>query len=201
MKSSLSLLCPLSLLPFCVAILVTLAISSVVASTVAAAVYKTVDKQGNIIYTDTPPAATAATAVNKVTLPPINPVSSPTDPAPAAALSPVPPESSDADPVTAFTGYSFIALASPVDGTLMHFNESTLLAQLALTPGLEADHLVQFYVDGSAYGSAIPSLSLSITGLERGSHRISARVLSSRGAILAVATPVTVQVQRHFKRN
>jgi hypothetical protein len=201
MKSSLPLLCPLSLLSFCVAILVTLAISSVVAPTVAAAVYKTVDKQGNIIYTDTPPAATAATAVNKVTLPPINPVSSPTDPAPAAALSPVPPESSDADPVTAFTGYSFIALASPVDGTLMHFNESNLLAQLALTPGLEADHLVQFYVDGSAYGSAIPSLTLSISGLERGSHRISARVLSSRGAVLAIAAPVTVHVQRHFKRN
>ncbi len=198
MKSSLPLLCPLSLLSFCVAILVTLAISSVVAPTVAAAVYKTVDKQGNIIYTDTPPAATAATAVNKVTLPPINPVSSPTDPAPAAALS---PESSDVDPVTAFTGYSFIALASPVDGTLMHFNESNLLAQLALTPGLEADHLVQFYVDGSAYGSAIPSLTLSISGLERGSHRISARVLSSRGAVLAIAAPVTVHVQRHFKRN
>jgi hypothetical protein len=197
MKSSLSLLCPLSLLPFCVAILVTLAISSVVASTVAAAVYKTVDKQGNIIYTDTPPAATA---VNEVTLPPINPISSPTDPAPAA-LPPVPPESSDADPVTAFTGYSFIALASPVDGTLVHFDESNLLAQLVLTPGLEADHLVQFYVDGSAYGSAIPSLSLSISGLERGSHRISARVLSSRGAVLAIAAPVTVHVQRHFKRN
>jgi hypothetical protein len=198
MKSSLPLLCSLSLLSFCVAILVTLAISSVVAPTVAAAVYKTVDKQGNIIYTDTPPAATA---VNKVTLPPINPVSSPTDPAPAAALSPVPPESSDADPVTAFTGYSFIALASPVDGTLVHFDESNLLAQLVLTPGLEADHLVQFYVDGSAYGSAIPSLSLSISGLERGSHRISARVLSSRGAVLAIAAPVTVHVQRHFKRN
>jgi hypothetical protein len=197
MKSSLPLLCPLSLLPFCVAILVTLAISSVVASTVAAAVYKTVDKQGNIIYTDTPPAATA---VNEVTLPPINPISSPTDPAPAA-LPPVPPESSDADPVTAFTGYSFIALASPVDGTLVHFDESNLLAQLVLTPGLEADHLVQFYVDGSAYGSAIPSLSLSISGLERGSHRISARVLSSRGAVLAIAAPVTVHVQRHFKRN
>ncbi|MBT5105989.1 MAG: DUF4124 domain-containing protein [Porticoccaceae bacterium] len=195
MKSSLSLLCPLSLSSFCAAIVVTLAISSVVAPTVAAAVYKTIDKQGNIIYTDTPPAETAA---SEVILPPINPISSPADPAPAAARSPV---SSDADPVTTFTGYSFIALASPLDGTLVHFDEPNLLAQLALTPGLEADHLVQFYVDGSAYGSAIPSLSLSIAGLERGSHRISARVLSSRGAILAVATPVTVQVQRHFKRN
>lgn len=184
-----------SFLSSCAAIAIALVISTVVASAVAGGVYKVVDDQGNITYTDTPPAEITA---DEMVLPVINPISSPTlTPSPAAERSPI---STDIETVMAFTGYSSVVMVAPLDGSLVRFDQPKLMAQLALTPALQADHLVQFYIDGSAYGRAIPAISLAIGGLERGSHRISARVLSSQGAVLAITEPVTVHVQRHFKR-
>jgi hypothetical protein len=167
-------------------------LSLIVVAAVHAAVYKVTDDQGNITYTDTPPAENAS---DEVLLPVINQLPSSM---PAAAKL---PESVEAEPVTAFAGYSSFALVSPLDDSLVHFDQPAVLAQLALTPELKDDHLVQFYIDGSAYGSPVAATSLSIHGLERGTHRISAHVLSSQGAVLVITASVTVHVQRHFKRN
>lgn len=179
---------PTLLVTLCVAITMSLTLLSLA----SAAVYKVTDDQGNITYTDTAPAEAAA---DKVQLPPVNKIPTLT---PAAAT---PPDSIDTELSPAFNGYSFAALVSPVNDSLVHFDQSQVLAQLALTPELGVDHLVQFYVDGSTYGPPVAASSLSIAGLERGTHHISARVLSSQGAVLVIAKPVTVHVQRHFKRN
>jgi len=177
-------------------LLVTLSVAIVMSLTplslASADVYKVTDDQGNITYTDTVPAEAAA---DRVQLPPVNKVPTLT---PAATT---PPRSADTDLSPAFNGYSFAALVSPLNDSLVHFDQSQVLAQLALTPELGADHRVQFYVDSSAFGPPVATSSLAITGLERGTHHISARVLSSQGAVLVIAKPVTVHVQRHFKRN
>lgn len=157
-----------------------------------AAVYKVTDDQGKITYTDTAPAETA---VEEVLLPAVNKVPTLT---PAAAT---PPHPDSAGLLPVFNGYSSAALVSPLNDSLVHFDQPQVLAQLALTPERAMDHRVQFYVDGSAYGPAIGGNSLTIAGLERGTHHISARVLSSQGAVLVIAEPVTVHVQRHFKRH
>jgi len=185
-----------SLLSSFAAIALALVISAVVASALAAGVYKVVDDQGNITYTDTPPAETVT---DEMVLPAINPISSPI---PAPVPTPVQSSTSeDGEPAMAFSGYSFAALVAPLNDSLVHFDQPVVLAQLALTPELETDHLVQFYVDGSVAGEPVAATSFAIRGLERGSHRISARVLSSQGAVLVITRPVTVHVQRHFKRN
>ena len=160
------------------------------ASTVGAEVYKVIDDQGNITYTDTAPAETA---VEKVLLPPVNKVPTLT----RAVATPPYPDSDELLPV--FKGYSSAALVSPLNDSLVRFDQPQVLAQLALTPELAVDHRVQFYVDGYAHGSAVGGNSLAIAGLERGTHHISARVLSSQGAVLVIAEPVTVHVQRHLK--
>ena len=174
--------------------LAAIVISLILTSSAAAAIYKVVDDKGNITYTDAPAAEVAG---DEVLLPAINPISS-SAPAPTAERPLVPV---DTEQVVAFPGYSFAALVSPSDDSLVHFDQPNVLAQLALIPELDADHLVQFYVDGSAAGNPVAKTSLSISGLERGSHRISARVLSSQGAVLVITPSVTVHVQRHYKRN
>ena len=132
---------PTLLVTLCVAITMSLTLLSLA----SAAVYKVTDDQGNITYTDTAPAEAAA---DKVQLPPVNKIPTLT---PAAAT---PPDSTDTELSPAFNGYSFAALVSPVNDSLVHFDQSQVLAQLALTPELGVDHLVQFYVDGSTYGHA-----------------------------------------------
>ncbi len=184
----------ISLLLFVATSLIRIA-ASVIAITLAAAVdaavYKITDDQGRVTYTDTPPTETTQEAVQ---LPPVNQVPTLT-PAPLTAQG-----SEDAELLPMFNGYSSAALIAPINDSLVQFDQPKLLAQLALTPELNADHLVQFYVDGSPYGQPVAASSQSIAGLERGTHHISARVLSSQGAVLVITEPVTVHVQRHFKR-
>ena len=151
-------------------------------------VFRVEDKDGKVTYTDRPPADRDSVEVE---LPPITPI---------------PPQQRAEQPTAdqaaaAFSGYSRVTLVSPANDSLVLYDQSQVMVQLDLTPALQPDHLVQFYVDGSPYGKPVTAISRSITGLERGTHSIAARVLSSQGAVLAMTQPVKVHVQRHFKRN
>lgn len=157
-------------------------------SLAAEEVYKIVDESGRVIYTDTPPADNRA---NQLELPPINQL-----PVPKAA------EIYELSPDKAlFGGYSVVNLVAPIDQSLVHYDQQNILVQLALTPELQVGHLVQFYLDGAAYGRPLAATSYSIGNLQRGSHRVSARVVTAEGETVANSQSVRVHVQRHFKRN
>lgn len=151
-------------------------------------IYKIVDPAGRVIYTDTPPAENNG---DQLQLPPINklPVSSPAEP---AAL-PAGPE--------VFAGYSEVDLVAPLDESLVHYDQQEITVQLALAPELQPGHFVQFYLDGVAQGSPIAATSRAIGNLQRGSHRVSARVVTENGETVGNSQSVRVYVQRHFKRN
>jgi len=84
-----------------IALVMAFVISKPAASDPAAPVYKVVDDQGNVTYTDTP---VAETATNEIVLPAINPISSPIPASiPSTAESPDP---LDAESAKAFAGYS-----------------------------------------------------------------------------------------------
>ena len=151
-------------------------------------VYKIVDEAGRVIYTDTPPAEERA---DQLELPPINQM-----PASRAAE----PEVISADE-SLFAGYSVVDLVAPLDDSLIHFDQQNIIVQLALTPELQAGHFVQFYLDGAAYGRPLAATSYAIGNLQRGSHRVSARVVTAGGETVANSQSVKVHVQRHFKRN
>jgi len=151
-------------------------------------VYKIVDEAGRVIYTDTPPAEKSA---DQLELPPINQM-----PASRAAE----PEVISADE-SLFAGYSVVDLVAPLDDSLIHFDQQNIIVQLALTPELQAGHFVQFYLDGAAYGRPLAATSYAIGNLQRGSHRVSARVVTAGGETVANSQSVKVHVQRHFKRN
>lgn len=151
-------------------------------------VYKIVDEAGRVIYTDTPPAEKRS---DQLELPPINqlPVSRPAETEVISADKPL------------FAGYSVVDLVAPLDDSLIHFNQRNIIVQLALTPELQAGHFVQFYLDGTAYGRPLAATSYAIGNLQRGSHRVSARVVTAGGETVANSQSVRVHVQRHFKRN
>lgn len=157
------------------------------ASLAGGEVYKVVDAAGRVIYTDTPPTDSAA---KQLELPAINqlPVSN----------------AEQADQLTSdkalFGGYSVVNLVAPTDESLVHYDQQNIIVQLALTPELQAGHLVQFYLNGIAYGRPLAVTSYSVGNLQRGSHTVSARVVTSDGQTIANSQSVRVHVQRHFKR-
>ena len=124
-------------------------------------------------------------------MPPINQL-----PVPKAA------EIDDLSPDAAlFSGYSVVNLVAPIDQSLVHYDQQIIIVQLALTPELQAGHNVQFFLDGAAYGRPLAATSYSIGNLQRGSHTVSARVVTAEGETVANSQSVRVHVQRHFKRN
>jgi hypothetical protein len=151
-------------------------------------VYKIVDPAGRVIYTDTPPAENS---VDQLELPSINQLPA-SKPAEADILS---------AEEAVFAGYSVVELVAPVDDSLVYYDQQNIIVQLALTPELQAGHFVQFYLDGVAYGRPVAAISYAVGNLQRGSHTVSARVVTAEGATVANSQSVIVHVQRHFKRN
>jgi hypothetical protein len=150
-------------------------------------VYKVVDAMGRVIYTDTPPADNSA---KQLELPPINQL-------PASKAEQAEKLSSDKK---LFGGYSVISLVSPVDESLVHYDQQNIIVQLMLAPELQVGHLVQFYLDRAVYGRPVAATSYSIGNLQRGSHTVSARIITAEGETVANSQLVRVHVQRHFRR-
>ena len=153
-----------------------------------AEVYKIVDSAGKVTYTDNPPADEGA---DQLRLPPINQF-------PKAKISAK--ESLPTD-WPAFAGYSMVDLVTPLNDSVVRYDQQNIIVQLVLSPELQAGHLVQYYLDGAAYGRPLAATSYAIGNLERGSHGVSARVVTPEGLTVANSRSVVVHVQRHFKRD
>ena len=157
----------------------------------AAEVYKIVDADGNITYTDQP----GASAAERLNLRRINQAVAPA--APAAGVEGEPTANAEADLV----GYSSARISSPVHQAVILHNQANIIVQLALEPQLQPGHLVRFSVNGVAQGLPVSATAYQLDNIERGSHRIGAAVVDGKNRVLIAAKPVIVHVKRHFKRN
>ena len=160
-----------------------------------AALYKVVDADGNITYTDQPqPNAQLA----PLTLPPVNKMPAAE---PQVKSTDDPPDSQEAQPSEPFAGYSQARISAPVQDAIIPNQQRKLMIQLQLTPPLQPEHRVQFYRNGRPLGPPVAALVYELDNLERGTHQLSAQVQSSAGRLLVSAPPVDIHVQRHFRRN
>ena len=162
----------------------------------AAEVYKTVDDNGNVVYTDRPPAENA----QPMELPglsvieAIRPASG--DRAETAAAG----EQGDQEAVTSIRelrrGYRDFALVSPVaEETYWGTGGQVPLAwetRYQLQPGMK----VVFYVDGEARQSTTAE-AITVDRLERGAHTAYAELLDARNRKIATAKPVTFYIQQY----
>ncbi len=148
----------------------------------SAEVYKTVDENGKVTFTDTPPADD--TSAEKVELPPINgqPPVTPTTRRP-------PPQNQDTVP----TKYK-VLITSPKNDTQVLADQSSISIQVALEPGLHRSHRVEIYDNGQLISDE--GSSITISNLGRGTHSISAKVVTKGGRVLGTAPSVQFHVFR-----
>jgi len=158
-----------------------------------AEVYKVVDADGNITYTDQPqPDAQLA----PLALPPVNKI---------PAAQPAPPgednesETREAQPEP-FAGYTQAYILSPEQDQIIPNQQSNIIVQLWLQPQLQSGHRVQLFLNGQPQGAPVDAATYQLEDLERGSYQISAQIQSAQGKTLVSLQPVSIHVQRHFKR-
>ena len=159
---------------------------------VSAQIYRSVDEQGNVVFSDQPPAA--GTEGEKVELPPVN-----TTPAPEPRPDPAPEEELEEEPAAPEYG---VAITEPANETTIPMGPGNFSVSGVVRPSLAAGHLLQLKMDGEPWGEPQASPAWSLTNVFRGAHDITIAVVDGDGEQLATSEPVRVYVLRpsvHFR--
>lgn len=153
-----------------------LALTSMVA---ADPLYKWVDDQGNVHYSDKPqPGA------KKITLPKATTFVAP------KVVQPAPlPDATQTQPAGP-QPYTQIIVSAPKDQDTV-WNTDTVTVGVALTPALQPGDTVTISVDGSS--QTVAATSATFTGLERGEHAVTATVNGPRGTSLTTQSVFYLQ--------
>lgn len=152
-----------------------------------AEMYKWVDEQGNVHFSDQPVNKGAKT---------YNPPPLVTVPAGPAQDFSKPGTSDKAEEKITNIEYK-ISISSPSNNQALPQGATTVNVQIQLEPALDpkAAHQVALFIDGKQHGQGT-SLSYSISDLYRGAHTASANVVDSEGKTIAKSGSITFYVQR-----
>ncbi len=141
----------------------------------AETVYKTVDEDGNVVFSDQPSDNAEVIQLQEVQ----------TIDNPNKARLPSPSSRREAvDPADYYQALSFI---SPEPDEGYRNNAGNLSVSLSLQPGLQRGHKVVIKLDGSEIASG-RALSASVKNVDRGTHSLSAAVVDSSGQTLISAS-------------
>lgn len=165
-----------------------------------AKIYKTVDADGNVSYTDVAPTQREQEAELQVEE--LNTFTSPTqEPAP---LPTVVLNNPDNDGDLAPAGYETVSLVSPTDDQAIRANNGNITLTANISPDLHPTHSVRFYIDNSPAGT-VNGLNLSLNNVDRGTHTAKVAVVDDTGAVISESGSVSFHVQRitqrQFQRN
>lgn len=151
------------------------------AAIVSAEVYKSVDEDGKVIYTDNP---RGQQAIEKVELPSINSQ-------PAIHVPPI-----ENTQKAAATRYS-IAIAAPASGAQIPTGQANVQVLANIQPFFDASHRIRFTHNGKSAGKPSKSPTLLLSNIHRGEHKVSAQLINKDGKVIARSKAVTFYVQRH----
>ncbi len=149
-----------------------------------AQVYKTLDKDGNVVYSDTPPNEQAqAVELKEITTMPAD----------------VPRGSSSYNPQdNAAVSYQ-VDIVSPRNEVVIPPGQRDLAVAISLNPSLQQDHLITYYIDGELIQET-QSTSIVIQDPPRGGRTLTVEVINQQGDVLGASQPLTVNVIRTINR-
>lgn len=148
---------------------------------VQAEIYRSVDEQGNVIYSDQE-------------LPNSELIPTPTDnaiPMPKPEAKPAAEDIVD-KPASAYQSFS---IASPANNAVIRDNAGSITVNLSITPALKVGDYIRLYVDNALVMPRLTSSSTQLSNLTRGSHSLKAELVSSTGQSLR-----NTSVRFHLKR-
>ncbi|MEM1229218.1 MAG: DUF4124 domain-containing protein [Pseudomonadota bacterium] len=158
-------------------------------------IYKTVDAQGNVVYSDIAPTQQEGEAelqveeLNTYRTPVIEPESLPT-----VKLQPEEP------PEEAFKPYTELALASPGEDQAVRANNGNISLVARINPALQGDHALRFYLDGAPVAT-VNGPQASLTAVDRGTHSARVAIVDGSGATIKESAAVTFHLLRFSAQN
>ena len=166
-------------------VLAALLCGALLATPALAQIYKTTDADGNVVFTDQPPAGNASS--ESVELSPTNTTPPPPTIAPREAA-PAPREIKTT-PIT-------VSISSPANETTIPMGGGIFDVVAAPSPGLSSGQTLQLLMDGAPQGPPQASNIWKLENVFRGPHDLVVQLLASSGQVLASSEPVRVYVLR-----
>lgn len=163
-------------------------------STVLAQMYKWVDKDGNISYSDQPPYkgaeqldAPALTTMQPTAIPKKTKASDTSD-----------KEKEEEAP----TVYSYLKITSPQNDMTIRDNSGNFSVSIGIKPALNTDqgHTLSLSLSGKVVKSKLSSTSINLTNIDRGTHKLSVSIKDKTGKTLRKSKPTTVHLYRQIIR-
>jgi Domain of unknown function (DUF4124) len=160
------------------------------AASVQADVYKSVNDKGEVIYSDQPmPNA------QRLKLPELPTYKAP----PVTGVSP----SSASETKPAASPYKSVRILEPGKDATIRDNQGIVRVRVALDPPLmtRAGHKIQYYLNGEPHGTPLASSSITFSNLDRGTYTLSATIVDTSGAALMSTEPVIFHLHRESVLN
>lgn len=154
----------------------------------AATVYKKVDEQGNIIFSDTP--MDDAETLN-------------VQPVPTIKLDKmrVPQPVERKEKPTTPTGYSSLTITSPQPEETFWNTGGSVDISVQTAPALQPNHKIQLLLNGEMRAGPSASQSFSFSNLFRGSYKSIAQVVDDKGNVLISSPTVTFHIKQASRLN
>lgn len=149
----------------------------------AADIYRYVDEEGNVIYSDQPhPDA------EKIPTPEIQTYS-----APEFSEPPPPPAP---EPESKRIVYLTFGIVSPADDQAIRSNNGNIDVEVLLEPSLDKSHQLRLTLDGRPWGEPGTATTFGLENVDRGTHTVTAEIIDEDGAVVNRTEPVTFHLLR-----
>ena len=149
----------------------------------SAQIYKTVDEDGNIVFTDQPPGVDSRPME-------LSPLAAISDPVPIAPR-PEAPATTQGQP----TRYR-ISIVSPQRDQTLWGTAGNVPVQVSTRPNLQTGHRVAIYLNGTLVDEMVGGIK-NIGGVDRGTHDLAAAVINESGDRVSNRPRVTFHVKQH----
>lgn len=158
-------------------------------------IYKTVDAQGNVTFTDIAPKNAGDAQVQQVQVAPANSYeTSAADRAdPTAWIVEDPTADADED-VAEF--YRSARITSPTDDAGIRENAGNVTITAEVLPRLRPGHQLRLLIDGTVE-QVTRATSFQLTSMDRGTHVAQVDVVNADGRVLFSGQPSSFHLQRH----
>jgi hypothetical protein len=155
----------------------------------AAEIFKTVDEQGNVVFSDVPPPPSREDDAERVQVEPLNTFEPAVPEATAAA--PEEPEVPDV------ARYESVTIVAPANEETVRENAGNVSVAVALQPPLRAGDRLVLFMDGLQWPVVAQGNSFSLENIDRGTHTVGVRVLDGEGNVAAESEPTTFHLVRY----
>ena len=158
----------------------TITATLILSFTATAQVYKSVDADGKVTFTDQPDAQAEAVDIKTPNT------------LPAVTNKTAPPTEREI-----VTGYTSVAISSPADNSIIANGLLPFTVTAATQPALKKTHKLQLKIDGEVHSTSTGSFA--IDGMYRGEHHFQVEILDKNNQPIKQSAPIKVFVYRPGK--